>query len=65
MAAPSRTDERLDDPFAVLRADIAEIRADLGELRRESQESRRWLMGTFATMVLGLVAILVQLNLQG
>jgi len=66
MATRSRwTDERLDDAFSQLRAEIAGLRADLREFRRELQESRRWLIGTFATVVLGMLAILVELGIQG
>ena len=59
------TDERLDDAFAHLRGDIAELRADIRELRREFQEMRRWMIGMFGTMVIGMLAILAEVAIQG
>ena len=77
MATRSRwTDERLDDAFALLRADIAElreelrgfqrdIREDLRELRRQLYGTHRWLIGLFATFVLGFIAIVVEIGVKG
>jgi predicted RNase H-like nuclease (RuvC/YqgF family) len=59
------TDERLDDAFAHLRGDIAELRADIRELRHELQEMRRWMIGMFGTMVIGMLAILAEVAIQG
>jgi len=52
------TDERLDDL-------VAQIRAGIRDIRRELQENRRWLIGMFGTMVLGMVAILIEVAIQG
>jgi uncharacterized protein YdhG (YjbR/CyaY superfamily) len=59
------TDERLDDAFAHLRADLAELRADIRELRRELQQMLDWMIGMFGTMVLGMLAIVVEVATQG
>ncbi len=59
MASRTRwTDERLDDL-------VAQIRAGIRDIRRELQENRRWLIGMFGTMVLGMVAILIEVAIQG
>jgi hypothetical protein len=70
MATRSRwTDERLDDAFAQLRSELRELRQEMRdefrELRREVLESRRWLIGLFASVLLFMVAILVELGVQG
>ena len=65
----TRWTERLDDAFAHLRGDIAELRAEVLELRREMraefQEMRRWMIGMFGTMVIGMLAILAEVAIQG
>ena len=77
MATRSRwTDERLDDAFGQLRADIAslrdelrafqrEVRDELRELCGQLHETHRWLIGLFAAFVLGFIALIVEICVQG
>jgi hypothetical protein len=69
MATRSRwTDERLDDAFTQLRAELREfkleVREQLREIRHELRETRRWMIGLMASYILGVVAILVELGIQ-
>ena len=63
------TDERLDDSFGYLRGDIGRLRGEMLELRREMRaefhELRRWLIGIFGTIVVAMLAILIEVGIQG
>jgi len=56
------TDERLDDAFMQLRGEVLELRR---EMRAEFHEMRRWMIGIFGTTVVGMLAILIEVGIQG
>lgn len=51
--------------FGELRGEFGGLRAEFGQLRIEVHESKRWLIGLVVTVFVGLLAIVVQLGLQG
>lgn len=51
--------------FRELRGEFGGLRAEFGQLRLEVHESKRWLIGLVVTVFVGLLAIVVQLGLQG
>jgi len=51
--------------FGELRAEFSGMRTEFGQLRIEVHESKRWLISLVATVFVGLLAIVIQLGLQG
>jgi chromosome segregation ATPase len=56
---------QLRGEFGELRGEFGELRGEFGQLRVEVYESRRWLIGLVVTVFVGLLAIVIQLGLQG
>ena len=46
----------------LVRTELIELRR---EMRAEFQEMRRWMIGMFGTMVIGMLAILAEVAIQG
>ena len=51
--------------FGELRGEFGSLRTEFGQLRLEVHESKRWLIGLVVTVFVGLLAIVIQLGLQG
>ena len=51
--------------FRELRGEFGELRTEFGQLRMDVHESKRWLISLVATVFVGLLAIVIQLGLQG